>query len=315
MLLSILSIVGGLVLLVVGADGLVRGSSSVALRMGVSALAVGLTIVAFGTSSPELVVSLNAALDGHAAISLGNVVGSNICNILLILGVSALIRPIKARAVVIKREMPILLVVSAFLWILIYDGELSRIDGVIFTVGILVYTFLTYYLSRNKEKKDIEEEFEEAVTPASKSVWLDIIFIVGGFVLLILGADVFLNGAVSIAKSLGISEVVIGLTIVSLGTSMPELATSAVASFKNESDVALGNIIGSNVFNILAVLGVTALVVPLSGQEITTMDLSVMLGSAFLLWLMLGRKFALDRLEGAILLIAYAIYIYMLIPK
>ncbi len=315
MLLSIFSIVGGLVLLVVGADGLVRGSSSVALRMGVSALAVGLTIVAFGTSSPELVVSLNAAINGHEAISFGNVIGSNICNILLILGVAAVIRPINVRAVVVRREMPIMLVVSAFLWILIYDGELSRTDGVIFTLGIVAYTFLTYYLSKKKDTAEIEAEFEEALTRPSKSVWLDILFVVGGLAILIFGANIFLNGAVSIAHYFGISEIVIGLSVVALGTSMPELATSAVASFKNESDVALGNVIGSNVFNILCVLGITALVKPMSAAEITSLDLGVMLGSAFMLWLMLGRRFILDRLEGAILLICYPVYMYMLVPK
>ncbi len=315
MFLSLLSIVGGLVLLVFGADGLVRGSSSVALRMGVSALAIGLTIVAFGTSSPELVVSLNASLNGHGAISLGNVVGSNICNIALILGVASIIRPIEIRAVVVRREVPIMLVVSAFLWILIYDGELSRTDGAIFTVGIVAYTLLTFYLSRKKDKREIEEEFADAVAPKSKSVWLDIIFIVGGFAFLIVGANLFLDGAVAIAHYFGVSEIVIGLTIVALGTSMPELATSAVASFKNESDVAIGNVIGSNVFNILGVLGITSLVKPMSAGDLSSLDLGVMLGSAFLLWLMLGRRFLLDRLEGAILLVGYAIYIYMLVPK
>lgn len=315
MLLSISSIVGGLVLLVVGADCLVRGSSSVALRMGVSALAVGLTIVAFGTSSPELVVSLNAALNGHDAISLGNVVGSNICNILLILGVASVIRPINVRAVVVRREMPIMLVISAFLWALIYDGDLSRLDGVIFTLGIIAYTFLTYYLSKKKDKKEVEKEFAGALSPSSKTVWLDIALIIGGLAILILGANIFLNGAVWIAHYFEVSEIIIGLTIVALGTSMPELATSAVASFKKESDVALGNVIGSNVFNILCVLGITALFSPMSAADLTTLDLGVMLGSAILLLLMLGRRFVLDRLEGAILLTGYAIYIYILVPK
>jgi cation:H+ antiporter len=315
MLIAILSIIGGLVLLAFGAEGLVRGSASVALRLGIAPLVVGLTIVAFGTGSPELVVSVSAALEGNSAIALGNVVGSNISNIALILGTAALVRPMTVRAEVIRREVPVMIAVSAFLWLLIYDGNLSRLDGGILTIGSVAYTILTYRLSQKKEKRSVEEEYEEAFEPSQKSVWLDIAFIVAGLVLLVLGANVLLGGAVSIAQQFGISEVVIGLTIIAIGTSLPELATSVLAAWKNEPDIAFGNAIGSNVLNILAVLGITAVIQPISAGEIRALDLGAMIGSAVLLFVLLGRNFRLDRIEGALLLIGYVIYIYTLIPQ
>lgn len=315
MLIATVSILGGLVMLALGAEGLVRGSASVALRLGVAPLVVGLTIVAFGTGSPELVVSVSAALDGNSGIALGNVVGSNISNVALILGTAAVVRPMTVRAGVIKRETPVMIAVSAFLWLLIYDGGLSRIDGAILAVGSIAYTFLTYRLSQKKEKKEVEEEFEEALEPLKKPVWLDIVFIVAGFALLVLGANILLGGAVTIARLFGISEVVIGLTIIAIGTSLPELATSVMATLKNESDIAFGNAIGSNVLNILAVLGITALIQPIPAGEIRALDLGAMLGSAALLFLLLGRNYRLDRIEGTLLLIGYAIYIYTLLPQ
>lgn len=315
MLIATVSIIGGLVLLALGAEGLVRGSASVALRLGVAPLVVGLTIVAFGTGSPELVVSVSAALEGNSPIALGNVVGSNISNVALILGTAAIVAPMTVRAEVIKREVPIMIAVSAFLWLLIYDGELSRIDGAILFAGSVAYTFLTYRLSQKKEKKEVEDEFEEAFEPSKKSVWLDIVFIAAGLALLVLGANVLLSGAVTIAKRFGISEVVIGLTIIAIGTSLPELATSVLAALKKESDIAFGNAIGSNVLNILAVLGITAIIQPISAGEIRALDLGAMLGSAALLFLLLGRNFRLDRIEGTLLLIGYIIYIYTLLPQ
>lgn len=315
MLTAVFLIVGGLVLLAVGAECLVRGSASVALRLGVAPLVVGLTIVAFGTGSPELVVSISAALEGNSPIALGNVVGSNISNIALILGAAAMLRPMTVRAEVIKREVPVMIAVTAFLWLLIYDGELSRIDGAILAFGSIAYTFLTYRLSQKKEKKEVEEEFEAALEPSKKSVWLDIFLIAAGLVLLVLGANILLSGAVTIAKQFGISEVVIGLTIIAVGTSLPELATSAIAALKKESDIAFGNAIGSNVLNILAVLGLTAVIQPISAAEIRTLDLGAMLGSAILLLVLLGRNFRLDRVEGTLLVIGYLIYIYTLLPQ
>lgn len=301
-------------MLAVGAEGLVRGSSSVALRMGVTPLVVGLTIVAFGTGSPEFAVSIGSALDGNASLALGNVIGSNITNIALILGIAALIKPLTVKAEIVRRETPIMVVITGLLWLLLYDGELSRFDGAILTIGAVAYTFLTYYLSKQKQKKGVVEEFAEAFEQPKNSVWLDIIFIIIGLGLLLLGAHFLLSGAVEIAKYFGLSDVVIGLTIVAIGTSLPELATSALAARKGESDVALGNAIGSNVLNILAVLGVTALIQPISLEGVRTLDLGVMLGSAILLNVLLGRNFVLDRVEGALLIIGYLIYIYTLLP-
>ena len=304
----------GLVLLAIGAEGLVRGSSSAALRLGVTPLVVGLTIVAFGTGSPEFVVSIGSALNGNSGIALGNVIGSNISNIALILGIAAVIKPLNVRAEIVRRETPIMVIITGLLWLLLYDGELGRLDGAILSFGAVAYTFLTYYLSKQKQKKEVEEEFEEAYEKPKGKVWRDVGFIAGGFALLIFGANLLLEGAVNVAKYFGLSEVVIGLTIIAIGTSLPELATSVTAARKGEADVALGNAIGSNVLNILAVLGITALIQPISLEGIRTLDLAVMLGSAILLNVLLGRKFILDRLEGLILIIGYVIYIYSLIP-
>ncbi|MEK7723493.1 MAG: calcium/sodium antiporter [Acidobacteriota bacterium] len=312
--LTILLIIGGLTLLAIGAEGLVRGSSSVALRLGVTPLVVGLTIVAFGTGSPELIVSVGSALNNNSGLALGNVIGSNISNIALILGIAAIIKPLSVRAKIVRRETPIMVVITGLLWLLLYDGELSRFDGIILTIGSVAYTFLTYYLSKQKQKKGVEEEFEEAYEQPKGSVWKDIVFIIVGLGLLVLGANLLLEGAVEIAKYFGLSDVVIGLTIIAIGTSLPELATSVIAAKKGEADVALGNAIGSNVLNILAVLGITALIQPISLEGVRTLDLGVMFGSAILLNVLLGRNFVLDRLEGSLLLIGYFVYIYTLLP-
>jgi cation:H+ antiporter len=312
--ITILSILGGLILLAVGAEGLVRGSSSVALRMGVTPLVVGLTIVAFGTGSPEFAVSIGSALEGNTSLAMGNIIGSNITNIALILGIAAIINPLKVRAEIVRRETPVMVVVTGFLWLLLYDGELGRFDGAILTGGAVAYTFLTYYLSKQKQKKEVVEEFADAFETPKTSVWLDVVLIVIGLILLVLGANFLLDGAVTIAKYFGLSDVVIGLTIIAVGTSLPELATSSLAARKGESDVALGNAIGSNVLNILAVLGITALIQPISLEGVRTLDLGVMLGSAILLNVLLGRNFVLDRVEGSLLIIGYAVYIYTLLP-
>lgn len=301
-------------MLAIGAEGLVRGSSSVALRLGVTPLVVGLTIVAFGTGSPELIVSVGSALNNNSGLALGNVIGSNISNIALILGIAAIIKPLSVRAKIVRRETPIMVVITGLLWLLLYDGELSRFDGIILTIGSVAYTFLTYYLSKQKQKKGVEEEFEEAYEQPKGSVWKDIVFIIVGLGLLVLGANLLLEGAVEIAKYFGLSDVVIGLTIIAIGTSLPELATSVIAAKKGEADVALGNAIGSNVLNILAVLGITALIQPISLEGVRTLDLGVMFGSAILLNVLLGRNFVLDRLEGSLLLIGYFVYIYTLLP-
>jgi cation:H+ antiporter len=315
MTLAILLILGGLILLVVGAEGLVRGSSAIARRLGIAPLVIGLTIVAFGTGTPELLVSLGAALEGNSSIAIGNVVGSNIGNIGLILGTAAMVRPLIAGAEVIRREIPIMIAATVLLWLLILDGEIGRVDGLILTLSCVAYTAFNYWQARRNKQKFVEEEFEEAMPMPTRSIWFEVGMLIVGLGVLLVGARLLLDGAVFIAEDLGISQVVIGLTIVAIGTSMPELATSVVAAYKNEPDVALGNVIGSNVMNILAILGLTALILPISTVDIRTFDMSVMLGSALLGLLLIWSGFVLNRIEGAILVIAYIIYIYSLLTR
>ncbi|MCO6512599.1 MAG: calcium/sodium antiporter [Aridibacter famidurans] len=314
MLFSILLVLAGLVVLTAGAEGLVRSGSSLALRFGVTPLVVGLTIVALGTSSPELVVSAQAAFMGSSGLAIGNVVGSNISNTALILGAAAMVYPLKAKAVVIRREMPVMIAVSAVLWLMIIDGVLSRFDGIILAVSVVIYTVFIYYSARKGRVKELEDQFTEAVDKPSKHPALDVVLLVGGILFLVAGATMLVTGAVDVAKTLEIPEVVIGLTVVAIGTSLPELATSTVAAYRKEADMALGNAIGSNISNILLVLGVTAVINPISAAEIRLVDMAVMLGTAVFLWALLGIRFVLDRLEAFILLVVYALYIYTLIP-
>jgi cation:H+ antiporter len=315
MLLVALMIVGGLVLLTLGAEGLVRGSSSLALRMGVTPLVVGLTIVAFGTGSPELVVCVEAALAGDSDIALGNVVGSNISNIALILGIAALIRPLRVRSELIRREVPLMIAVTVLLCLLLLDGSLGRAEGALLVALSFGYTALTYWAaSRNKRDALVEEVSVEAASLPRRRTWLDLLLVAGGIAALVLGAGFLLDGAVAVAEWLGISRIVIGLTIVAVGTSLPELATSAVAAYRGEADVAFGNVIGSNVLNILFMLGVAAAIVPISAAGLRTLDLGVLLASAVLLLPILWTGAILSRREGAILVAAYAAYVYTLLP-
>jgi len=309
---SIFLVIIGLILLTLGAEGLVRAGSSIALRMGVKPLIVGLTIIAFGTSSPELVVAVKSAFYGNSAIALGSVIGSNISNTALILGIAALVYPLTAEVQVVRREIPLMIAITAALWLMIVDGELGRIDGIILLVGSVVYTFLVYFLARRDKKKAVQESFAEAIDEPTGKTWLDILMLAGGIGLLVFGANLLVNGAVAAAKILEISEVVVGLTVIAIGTSLPEMATSIVASYRKETDLALGNAIGSNIMNILCVLGATAIISPISAAEIRFVDMATVLGIAIFLWALLGYRYVLDRLEGAILVICYIIYIYTL---
>jgi cation:H+ antiporter len=307
-------VVIGLILLTVGAECLVRAGSSLALRMGVTPLVVGLTIVALGTSSPELVVSGEAAFYGNSAIALGNVIGSNIGNIALILGIAALVCPMKAHAEVVQREMPVMIGVTVLLWILLADGQLGRIDGFILFAGSFAYTFFVYFVARRNKSREVEDEFAEAVGNTSRPAWLDALMLIGGLALLVVGAKLLIDGALVIAAYFKVSQVIIGLTVVAIGTSLPELATSVVAAWKKEPDVALGNAIGSNILNILFVLGFTAMIQPISAAEIKLRDLSVMLGYAVLLFVLLRLRSVLDRAGAAVLLVGYLVYLYSLLP-
>ena len=310
---TVLVLVLGLVLLYFGAEGLVRGSSSLALRLGVGPLLVGLTVVAFGTSTPELVVSLKAAYLGQGDISVGNVVGSNICNIGLILGFSALIIPIKVASQIVRIDTPIMIGVTALALALLYDGALSRVEGIILFGLLVVYVLFSIRLAKKQPSDPLAGEFSEEMKISKWGVWEDIAFIVGGLVMLVFGARFLVQAAIDIAKTFGLSEAVIGLTIVAVGTSLPEFATSLVAALKKESDIAVGNIVGSNIFNILGILGISATVTPLSSAGITGIDLGVMLLFALVLWVFSRTGFLLNRFEGLLMLAGYAVYVAWLI--
>ena len=303
----------GLVALFIGAEGLIRGSSALALKIGITPLVVGLTVVAFGTSTPELVVSLKAALIGNSSISLGNVVGSNIANIALILGISAIIRPLDVHANIIRREIPIMIGISILLVLLLIDGELGLVDGIIFVLGIVIYTIVNITMARKEKNAEVEKEFKEGLK-TGLGVPISIVMIVGGLGLMILGANLFVTSSISIAKVIGVSDAIIGLTIVAVGTSLPELITSVVAAYKNESDIAIGNVVGSNIFNILGILGITALIISVSSSGINYIDFGAMLFAALILLPLSKTGFRITRLEGLFLVLGYAAYIYYLMP-
>jgi cation:H+ antiporter len=305
---------GGLIMLFIGAEGLIRGSSNLALKIGITPLVVGLTVVAFGTSTPELVVSLKAALLGNSSISLGNVVGSNIANIALILGVAALIRPLDVHANVIKREIPIMIGISLVLLLILIDGEIGLMDGLIFVIGLIIYLIINVIMARKEKNPEVDAEFKEGLK-SKLGIPVSIVLMIAGLGLLILGANLFVQSAVAVAKIFNVSDAIIGLTIVAIGTSLPELITSIVASYKKEADIAIGNVVGSNIFNILGILGITAIIIPISSVGISYIDLGVMLIFAIILFPLSRTGFSISRLEGSLLLAGYAAYIFYLLPN
>ncbi len=310
-LFPIIYLIIGTILLYFGAEGLVTGSSTLAFRVGITPLVVGLTVVAFGTSSPELVVSVSAALSKQGEIALGNVIGSNICNIALIIGVAAIVRPLHVKPSLIKRDIVLMIGITILMIILVIDGEISRIDGGILFIGIIAYTGITIYLARQGKANNGGPPFE--ILPGKeRNFWLNITFILGGITILVVGAGIFLEGAKQIAAHLGASEAVIGLSIVALGTSLPELATSIVASFKNESDIAIGNAIGSNIFNILLILGVAAFIYPIVSSGIDKIDLAVVLFISILILPLAKFGMTIGRIKGLFLVSLYVGYIYYL---
>lgn len=312
MILSFLMLLLASALLYFGADGLVGGSARIAFKMGIKPLIVGLTIVAFGTSSPELVVSVNANLAGNSDITLGNVIGSNICNIGLIVGITALIKPINVSLQIVRKDIFIMCAVSVLPLIMLIDGQIGRVEGVILILLLVVYLWLLIFMTSKKGNLEVDTEID-SIVKKSKPMWMNIAFIIGGLALLIVGADLFVEHAIEIARFFNVSESVIGLTIVAIGTSLPELATSVVASIKGESDISLGNIVGSNIFNILAILGIAAVIGPISFGNITYIDLSIMLMFAVILLPLARTGFIIDRKEGIVLLLLYVGYIYILL--
>lgn len=314
MFLNVLYIVGGLMLLVAGAEGLVRGGTGLALRLGVTALAVGLTVVALGTGSPELALSIQASRAGNSGIALGNVVGSNISNIALVLGITALVRPMRVRSELIHRETPLMIAVTLLLWVMLLDGAISRADGVVLVAGAVAYIVSSYFWSKRGESRAVAVEFDEALSVPARPALVDALLLIAGLAALLLGATLLVDGAAFVAASLGVSQVVIGLTVIAVGTSLPELATSVTSAIRGEADVAFGNVIGSNVLNILVVLGVAALIRPFGVQGLRSLDLGVLVGSAVLLLALMWRGSVLDRWEGGVLLAGYAAYLYSLVP-
>ncbi|MFC1585307.1 calcium/sodium antiporter [Fibrobacterota bacterium] len=304
----------GLVLLYLGADWFVKGSSSLAFRFGVPSLVVGLTVVAFGTSAPELAVSVRAGYEGIGDMAIGNVVGSNIFNIAVILGLSAIIRPLRMNIEAIRTDAPIVLAVSLLLWGLLFNGTIGRFEGVLLIGGLALYTAHAIYAGR---KNSFEPSGKESIASSRRlrrPIVLDLLAIMLGFGFLLLGSLFFVKGAVAFARILNISEAVIGLTIMAAGTSMPELATSLVAAAKGEEDIAIGNILGSNIFNILAVLGISSALTPLHAQGIGRIDLLFMCAAAAILLPFMRTGFRLSRTEGAALLLFYSGYMWYLWP-
>jgi cation:H+ antiporter len=307
----------GLLLLFAGGEGLVRGASALALRLGLSPLAVGLTVVAFGTSTPELVVSLDAAMAGEPDIALGNVVGSNIANLTLILGTAMLLRPSRVIARTVRIDAPLVVFISWVLVGLLADGEVGRIEGLILVGSLIAFTGLTLMQGR-KEPSAVQDEFQEAVGGAAgsiavTSVLVAAVLVVAGLAGLVLGGHLFLNAAVQLARTAGLSEAVIGLTIVAVGTSLPELVTSVVAALRGQGDIAVGNVLGSNVFNVLGILGVTAVVLPLEAGGITSPTLWIMVGTATAVALMAATGRRITRWEGGVLLASYIVYVLWLV--
>ncbi len=313
MLLDLLFVAAGLAMLYFGAEWLVRGSSSLALRLGMTPLVVGLTVVAFGTSAPELLVSIKAALDGQTGMAIGNVVGSNIFNIAVVLGVAAMICPLRTQYQLIRFDLPIMLGVCVLAGVLLIDGGISRVDGVVF-VGLLVgYGVASFVVAKKNGNKAVDAQFEESVGSPGKSVGIDAVLVVIGIAVLVGGARFLVDGAASLARGWGVSEAVIGLTIVAAGTSTPELAATIVASMKNEADIAVGNIVGSTIYNVLCILGIASIIHPLDAQGVTAVDVMVMIGVCALVIPLMRTGFVLKRWEGGVFLGIYAGYLGWLV--
>jgi len=321
MITSLIVLLLGLVLLVAGAEALVRSASQFAALLGISPLIIGLTIVAYGTSSPELAVGLRSSMAGHTDIALGNVIGSNICNILLILGVSAIIAPLRVSSQLIRLDVPLMIGVSVLMFFFGLDGTIGSSDGVILFLGGVIYTLFLIYQSYKENNPEVQDEYiKEYGTSGSMSRsqgLLNLALLLGGFALLLLGSRLLVINATKIAQAMGISQLVIGLTIIALGTSLPELATSVVASIRGEQDIAVGNVVGSNIFNILAVLGLCAAIAP-GGINLSTaalrLDIPMMIAVAIACLPIFFHDNIVSRWEGLLFLsyfVAYTTYLIL----
>ena len=316
----VLFLLGGLALLVVGAELLVRGASQLALGIGISPLVIGLTVVAFGTSAPEMAVSAAATLHGQGDIALGNVIGSNIFNVLLILGLAALLSPLVVNQQLIRLDVPIMIGASLLVWLMAIDGRIGRVDGLVLFSGIIAYTGFLIRQSR-RESKAIQDEYAASIgsaeeidvdAPRTWRNWLvDLALLAAGLGMLVLGSRWLVSSAVSIAEWLGVSELVIGLTIIAMGTSMPEVATSVVATLRGQRDIAVGNVVGSNLFNLLAVLGLAGIIAPggvAVANQVLTFDMTVMVAVALACLPIFFTGHLIARWEGLLFLAYYVAY-------
>ena len=306
MWLQILMIVAGVTLVLWGADRLTDGAVALAERMQIPQIVIGLTIVAIGTSAPEFCVSLVSALKGTSDLAVGNVVGSNIFNTMLIVGMAAMVAPMTILPSTVKKDIPIAVVASFLLAVMVLaDGDVSRLDALVLMLGFLAFIWLTLHGAKGNA--------DQEASPKGYSVTKSVLLLVIGLACLVVGSNIFVNGATAVAQQLGVSEAVIGLTVVAGGTSLPELATSVVAARKGNSGIAIGNVLGSNVMNILLILGGAGLICPMQVKDITIVDFSVLTGSILLLWLFSNTKLTIARWEGAVLTILFLAYMVWLV--
>ena len=319
MILDIVLIVIGVALVLTGADRLTEGASALARRMNVPEIIIGLTIVAAGTSAPELFVSLVSALKGTPDMAVGNVVGSNTMNAMLIVGCAAMVAPMVISRSTVKKDIPFAVGASVLLMLLSLNNYLGRWDGIILLLGFASFMVYTLMQAKKGEAAPVADDSQQDAnnTPSSKggNPWLSALWVVAGLAMLVIGSNLFVDSASSVAYSLGISEGVVGLTVVAGGTSLPELATSVVAARKGQSAIAIGNVIGSNVFNILMILGLTATISPLAIEGITTLDMAVMLVSVALVWFFSFTRYTVERWEGGLLVVGYLVYLWWLISS
>ena len=318
LILDIALVVGGLILLVAGGEALVRGASTLAVRAGISPLVVGLVVVSAATSAPELAVTVGAVLSGEPDIALGNVVGSNIANILLILGISALVLPLVIKRQIVRFDLPVMLGMSILLVVVSLDGEIGLLDGVLLLAGLIVHAVMSIVIGRREVAAGVEGAGTAPIPVPGKPVplWLAVTLLIVGIGLLVLGAQFLVDGAVSIATGLGVSSLVVGLTVVAIGTSLPELATSIIAVRRGERDMAVGNIVGSNIFNIGMVLGLPAIIfgqgIPVPAAAIA-LDLPLMVAAAIALVPIAFTGFVIARWEGGLFVALYVAYTLYLI--
>ena len=308
--MSILFIIIGAVLVLWGADRLTDGATALAQRMNIPQIVIGLTVVAMGTSMPEFFVSLMSAIKGTSDIAVGNIIGSNLFNTLMIVGISSLVAPMAISKSTVRKDIPFAIIASIALLAFSIDGEVSRFDSILLFAGFIFFIVYTVRMGLKGGDPNMENVKIEDMSP-----WKAAGLMLLGLVCLVGGSHLFVDGSTSVARALGVSDAVIGLTIVAMGTSLPELATSVVAARKGRSAIAIGNVIGSNVFNILMILGITGIVLPMDIQGITTLDLAAMLGSVVLLWLFCFTKYTVARWEGAVLTALYVAYVGWLVYK